>query len=93
MQRTRREVQRDTEDHDAQTVSRTVTELGQVIPALLFLYRAREVPQESQTQVIRKYAFLNSFQIYINPLSNQSTQPQQQQNTHTHTHTKITSQT
>ena len=75
VQRTRREVQRDTEGHVAQAVSRTVTELGQVIPALLFSSRAREVRQESQTQVIRKYAFLNSFQIYINPLSSQSTKP------------------
>ena len=32
-------------------------------------------PQDSQTQVISKYAFLNSSHIYINPLSSQSTKP------------------
>ena len=31
--------------------------------------------QDSQTQVISKYTFLNSSHIYINPLSSQSTKP------------------
>ena len=42
-------------------------------------------PPESQTQVIGKYTFLDSSNIYINPLSSQSTKPitSQTQNIHT----------